>query len=143
MVQSSQSHYQKIIMESRGRTISIRVAKETWESMERYFLHAKGKVNSMRFRTDNSIKNHFYSTLRRSLRRLNKLSGEKNSTNHLRQIKPSVLTNVLQYIYDHEKAGQPTSGVIDELKGKKLIYLDLPSLIFQLASFKPVKRNMG
>lgn len=31
------------------------------------------------FRTDNSIKNHFYSTLRRSLRRLNKCLGDKNS----------------------------------------------------------------
>ena len=31
------------------------------------------------FRTDNSIKNHFYSTLRRSLRRINKLLGDKNS----------------------------------------------------------------
>jgi len=31
-------------------------------------------------RTDNSIKNHFYSTLRRSLRRINKLLGDKNST---------------------------------------------------------------
>ena len=30
-------------------------------------------------RTDNSIKNHFYSTLRRSLRRINKLLGDKNS----------------------------------------------------------------
>ncbi len=30
-------------------------------------------------RTDNAIKNHFYSTLRRSLRRINKLLGDKNS----------------------------------------------------------------
>lgn len=30
-------------------------------------------------RTDNSIKNHFYSTLRRSLRRINKHVGDKNS----------------------------------------------------------------
>ncbi|CAK71028.1 unnamed protein product (macronuclear) [Paramecium tetraurelia] len=29
-------------------------------------------------RTDNAIKNHFYSTLRRSLRRINKLIGDKN-----------------------------------------------------------------
>lgn len=32
-------------------------------------------------RTDNSIKNHFYSTIRRSLRRINKELGDKNS-NH-------------------------------------------------------------
>lgn len=30
-------------------------------------------------RTDNAIKNHFYSTLRRSLRRINKILGDKNS----------------------------------------------------------------
>jgi myb proto-oncogene protein len=34
-------------------------------------------------RTDNAIKNHFYSTLRRSLRRINKLLGDKNSNNNI------------------------------------------------------------
>ena len=38
------------------------------------------KVQHQPFRTDNDIKNKFYSTLRRSLRRLNKLIGGKNST---------------------------------------------------------------
>ncbi len=36
------------------------------------------------FRTDNDLKNHFYSTLRKSLRRLNKSLGEKNSTSQMR-----------------------------------------------------------
>ena len=31
-------------------------------------------------RTDNSVKNHFYSTLRKSLRRINKFLGDKNSS---------------------------------------------------------------
>jgi len=31
-------------------------------------------------RTDNSIKNYFYSTIRRSLRRISKFLGSKNST---------------------------------------------------------------
>ena len=31
-------------------------------------------------RTDNGIKNHFYSIVRRSLRRINKSYGDKNST---------------------------------------------------------------
>jgi hypothetical protein len=44
------------------------------------------------FRTDNSIKNHFYSTIRRSLRRICKLLGNKNSTSQLRSIKPSILS---------------------------------------------------
>lgn len=37
------------------------------------------KKNKYKKRTDNAIKNHFYSTLRRSLRRINKLLGDKNS----------------------------------------------------------------
>ena len=34
-------------------------------------------------RTDNSVKNHFYSTLRKSLRRINKFLGDKNSNTSL------------------------------------------------------------
>lgn len=45
-------------------------------------------------RTDNDIKNHFYSMLRRSLRRVNKLLGLRNSTQRIRLIKPSVLSNI-------------------------------------------------
>ena len=46
-------------------------------------------------RTDNYVKNHFYSTLRRSLRRINKYLGSKNSTNQMRTIKPSILSYLL------------------------------------------------
>ena len=45
-------------------------------------------------RTDNSIKNHFYSTMRKKLRRMNKLIGMRNSTSQVREIKPSVLSNI-------------------------------------------------
>ncbi len=55
-----------------------------------------------KIRTDNDIKNHFYSTLRRSLRRLNKFIGEKNSTTQMREIKPSVLSTIMNYIYEQE-----------------------------------------
>jgi len=44
-------------------------------------------------RTDNDIKNHFYSMLRRSLRRVNKLLGMRNSTQRIKLIKPSVLSS--------------------------------------------------
>ena len=50
-------------------------------------------------RTDNDIKNRFYSTLRRSLRRLNKYIPKKNATSELREITPSVLTVILNFIY--------------------------------------------
>jgi len=55
--------------------------------------HAR-KVDDKLFRTDNSIKNYFYSTIRRSLRRMGKLIGSKNSTALLRKIKPSTLTKI-------------------------------------------------
>lgn len=45
-------------------------------------------------RTDNSIKNHFYSTVRRSLRRVNKFMGSKESTKKMRRIKPSILSKI-------------------------------------------------
>ena len=65
--------------------------------MERNFKTSDRKVYLTLFRTDNAIKNHFYSTLRRSLRRLNKFLGSKNSTSLMRDIKPSVLSKILDY----------------------------------------------
>ena len=59
-------------------------------------------------RTDNSIKNHFYSTLRRSLRRINKLLGDKNSyfilsgTQQVKDLKPGVLTRIFSMVEKNE-----------------------------------------
>lgn len=52
--------------------------------MERHLKNVYWSVQLNLFSTDNDIKNHFYSTLRRSLRRLNKIVGEKNSTTQMR-----------------------------------------------------------
>lgn len=68
-----------------------------------------------KIRTDNDIKNHFYSTLRRSLRRLNKFIGEKNSTTQMREIKPSVLSTIMNYIYGQENSIE--TNIVDSLKG--------------------------
>ena len=79
---------------------------------------AERQVLGVANRTDNNIKNHFYSTLRRSLRRLNKVIGEKNSTLQMREIKPSVLTIILNFIYDHqEESPDSNQGFLKELKG--------------------------
>ena len=86
-------------------------------------------------RTDNDIKNRFYSTLRRSLRRLNKYIGKKNATSELREIKPSVLTVIINFIYDT----QATNGEDPFLQSLR----QLPELIFKFATFKPVKQNMN
>ena len=45
-------------------------------------------------RTDNDIKNKFYSTMRKKLRKINKLLGKKNSTSTVKEIKPKVLSNI-------------------------------------------------
>jgi hypothetical protein len=50
----------------------------------------------IRGRTDNSVKNHFYSTVRRSLRRLDKHFGFKDSTKKMRSLKPAALTLLLE-----------------------------------------------
>ena len=64
--------------------LSPTVNKLPWtpEEEERLFVHHQQYGNRWKDisklfigRTDNDIKNHFYSTLRRSLRRLNKIIG--------------------------------------------------------------------
>jgi len=52
-------------------------------------------------RTDNAIKNHFYSTVRRSLRRLDKFFGFKDSTKKMRNLKPAALTYLLEASRNH------------------------------------------
>jgi hypothetical protein len=47
-------------------------------------------------RTDNSVKNHFYSTVRRALRRLDKHFGFRDSTKKMRGLKPAALTLLLE-----------------------------------------------
>lgn len=51
-------------------------------------------AESLPGRTDNSIKNYFYSTIRRSLRRISKFLGSKNSTEQMKDIKPSTLSKI-------------------------------------------------
>lgn len=67
--------------------------------MEGYIQIISRQVLINSYRTDNDIKNHFYSTLRRSLRRLNKILGQRNSTSQMREIKPSVLTTIMSFNY--------------------------------------------
>lgn len=62
--------------------------------MDHYSRADAWKVKLSVFRSDNSIKNYFYSTIRRNLRRMGKYLGSKNSTGLMREIKPSTMTKI-------------------------------------------------
>jgi hypothetical protein len=75
------------------------------------------------------------------LRRLNKFIGEKNSTTQMREIKPSVLSTIMNYIYEQESSIE--SNIVNSLKGTQYSYLiDLPYLIFEFSNYKPVKSRL-
>lgn len=69
------------------------------------------------FRTDNSVKNHFYSTLRRSLRRINKFLGSKNSTSQMRDIKPSVLSRILEFSMEADSRDADLATLSESYRG--------------------------
>ena len=70
--------------------------------MDNNLLASSRKVKYTWFRTDNAIKNHFYSTIRRSLRRISKILGSKNSTKTMRDIKPSTLSLIFSIVTGKE-----------------------------------------
>ena len=51
----------------------------------------------MQYRTDNAVKNHFYSTVRRSLRKIGKIGGrDRFGTITMKSIKPLVLSKIVE-----------------------------------------------
>jgi hypothetical protein len=87
-------------------------------------------------RTDNSIKNHFYSTLRRSLRRINKSLGDKNSTAQVKDIKPGVLSKIMN-ITEKASCAQPLD---ENLKRLITVAKGLEETLLDYANYKPVKK---
>jgi hypothetical protein len=91
-------------------------------------------------RTDNSIKNHFYSTLRRSLRRINKSLGDKNSTAQVKDIKPGVLSKIMSVT---EKASSTQPYFDENLKRLITVAKDLEETLLDYANYKPVKKALN
>ncbi len=104
-------------------------------------------------RTDNSIKNHFYSTLRRSLRRINKSLGDKNSTRkfsysvvnfpslgtaQVKDIKPGVLSKIMNIT---EKANSSSQQQDENLKRLITVAKGLEETLLDYANYKPVKKS--
>lgn len=85
--------------------LSPAITKAPWTTQEEEKLFAahaklgnkwKEIARDMPGRTDNSVKNHFYSTVRRALRRLDKHFGFRDSTKKMRGLKPAALTLLLE-----------------------------------------------
>lgn len=74
-------------------------------------------------RTDNSVKNHFYSTVRRGLRRLDKHFGFRDSTKKMRELKPAALTLLLE-----------TARTLPD-------FAEMMTLLLQFAQWKPSRTN--
>jgi len=74
-------------------------------------------------RTDNAVKNHFYSTVRRALRRMDKHFGFKDSTKKIRNLKPAALTHLLE----------ATRSLPD--------FSELMDLLLKFAQWKPKRRS--
>lgn len=95
MVQPPQPRNQQQLLEPAGRAQVVRGPQDPRQQVEGHLQRVHRQVRIPSDRTDNSIKNHFYSTIRRCLRRINKFQGEKNSTLKMRNIKPYVLSKIL------------------------------------------------
>ena len=62
-------------------------------------------------RTDNSIKNQFFSMVRKALRKACKILGNVSNTNTINKIKPKVLSNYLSLDYDIPLKGKGQNSV--------------------------------
>ena len=84
MVQPPRPHHLEKRMDQERRRTASGTPQRTWQQVDRHRRQDDRKVLYPQFRSDNSIKNYFYSTVRRNLRRMGKLLGSKNSTGLMR-----------------------------------------------------------
>lgn len=72
-------------------------------------------------RSDNAIKNHFYSTIRKSLRRITKFLGSKDGTAKVRKIKPATLSKIFQTISEDSPSQSSSPSYLDP-KSREIAY---------------------
>ena len=60
----------------------------------------------------------------------------------MRDIKPSVLSRILDFSMESDAGEQDVSSFSQAYKGFSYLNVDLPSLIFEFSNFKPVKDNI-
>ena len=91
--------------------------KEKWSAEEnkklfdlhsKYGSHWKEIASHFPGRTDNGIKNQFFSIIRKSLRKACKATGNSNNSNCINLIKPKILSEFLNLAYPPRKAGKGT-----------------------------------
>jgi len=76
-----------------------------------YKSHWKKIAEHFHGRTDNSIKNQFFSVVRKALRKACKVLGNVSNTNTINKIKPKVLSNYLSLDYDLALKGEERVNV--------------------------------
>ena len=119
------------------------LVKREWTVVEEQRIFEQHKLHGNRWatiaeafpgRTDNSVKNYFYSTLRRSLRRMGKVLGIKNSTGKMRSVKPATLSSIFNIA---EGNSIPNSRLIDS----RLDFKELAEQILHFSTWKPKLAN--
>lgn len=65
--------------------------------MGNHRLEVRVKVHANTFRTDNCVKNHFYSKLRKALKKINKVISHVYRK-EIKEIKPNVLYRIVEVV---------------------------------------------
>jgi len=94
MVQSSTQNHNQVGMELRRRKEINSVAGCTRQSMDGYSPIIQRKVGLALCRSDNHIKNHFYSIIRKSLRKMCKFVDVKTTSLNIYSVKPYTISQI-------------------------------------------------
>jgi hypothetical protein len=88
--------------------------KKLFDLHSKYGSHWKEIASHFPGRTDNGIKNQFFSIIRKSLRKACKATGNSNNSNCINLIKPKILSEFLNLPYPPKKPGKGGRGTKPE-----------------------------